>query len=337
MRVAVLTTSYPRWEGDAAGSFVASSVDAVRAAGVEVEVVSPAGFRHFGVAYGDGVAGNLRSAPWRLGLLPAFLASYARAARRGARGADLVHAHWLPSALVARTTGLPTVLQLWGTDVALARKAPRVFGPVLRGAALVVCPSTALADAARELGAVDVRLIPSPVRVPDEVGIPDEPPHVLFLGRLSPEKGALQFADATAGLPRVVVGDGPLRHRLPDALGIVPTSRVPRYLERAAVVCVPSLREGYGFACAEALAAGRPVVASAVGGLLDHVEDGVNGLLVPPGDVPALRAAIERLLGDPKLRAKLGAAAHARARERLAPAAAAAATVRAYEDALAAS
>jgi glycosyltransferase involved in cell wall biosynthesis len=337
VRVAVLTTSYPRWEGDAAGSFVASSVDAVRSAGVEVEVVSPAGFRHFGVAYGDGVAGNLRSAPWRLGLVPAFLASYARAARRGARGADLVHAHWLPSALVARTTGLPTVLQLWGTDVALARKAPRVFGPVLRGAAVVVCPSTALADAARELGAGDVRLIPSPVRVPDDVGVPDEPPHVLFLGRLSPEKGALQFADATAGLPRVVVGDGPLRHRLPDALGLVPTSRVPRYLERAAVVCVPSLREGYGFACAEALAAGRPVVASAVGGLLDHVEDGVNGLLVPPGDVAALRAAIERLLGDAKLRAKLGAAAHARARERLAPEAAAAATVRAYDDALATS
>ena len=66
-------------------------------------------------------------------------------------------------------------------------------------------------------------------------------------------------------------------------------------------------------ACAEAMAHGRPVVASAVGGLLDLVEDGVTGLLVPPGDVAALRSALERLLADPELRARLGAAARARA------------------------
>jgi glycosyltransferase involved in cell wall biosynthesis len=63
----------------------------------------------------------------------------------------------------------------------------------------------------------------------------------------------------------------------------------------------------------EAMAWGRPVVATAVGGLTDAVEDGVTGLLVPPGDVVALRAAIERLLGDPDLRARLGAAGRARA------------------------
>ena len=59
-------------------------------------------------------------------------------------------------------------------------------------------------------------------------------------------------------------------------------------------------------ACAEAMAHGRPVVASAVGGLLDLVEDGVTGLLVPPGDVAALRSALERLLADPELRARWG-------------------------------
>jgi glycosyltransferase involved in cell wall biosynthesis len=334
MRVAVLTTSYPRWPGDAAGSFVATSVEGVRGAGVEVEVVSPAGFRHFGIAYGHGVAGNLRRAPWKLGLLPAFLAAYARAARHAARGADLVHAHWLPSAWAARATGLPYVVQLWGTDVELARRAPRVFAPVLRGARLVICASSALVDGATELGARDVRLIPTPVPFPESPGDPEEPPHVLYLGRLSPEKGALQFADASSGLRRVVVGDGPLRDRLPDALGFVPTSRVGAYLERAAVVCVPSLREGYGFACAEALAYGRPVVASAVGGLLDHVQDDVNGVLVPPGDVRALRLALVRLLGDAGLRWRLGVAARERARERFAPEAAAAATVKAYGDAL---
>ena len=62
----------------------------------------------------------------------------------------------------------------------------------------------------------------------------------------------------------------------------------------------------------EAMAHGRPVVATAVGGLVDAVEDGVTGLLVPPRDAAALRAALERLLGDPELRRSLGAAARER-------------------------
>ena len=335
MKVVVLTTSYPRWDGDPAGTFVATAVVGLRAAGVDVEVVSPASFRLFGVAYGHGIAGNLRAEPWRAALLPAFLGSYARAARSAAADADLVHAHWLPSGLAAAATGKPFVVQLWGTDVELARRAPRLFRPILGRARLAVCASTALADAARALGARDVRVIPSPVPLPATVHEPDEPPHVLFLGRLSPEKGVLEFVEATEGLPRVIVGDGPLRDRVPETRGAVPSTEVAGFHERAAVVCVPSIREGYGMAAAEAMASGRPVVASSVGGLVDLVEDGVTGLLVPPGDVAALRTAVERLLGDEELRARLGAAARERAAERFSPAAAAAATVAAYEDALA--
>ena len=63
----------------------------------------------------------------------------------------------------------------------------------------------------------------------------------------------------------------------------------------------------------EAMAHGRAVVATAVGGLRDAIEDGVDGLLVPPRDVAALRAAIERLLGDDELRTRLGEAARAKA------------------------
>jgi glycosyltransferase involved in cell wall biosynthesis len=336
MRVAVLTTSYPRGPDDVAGVFVHEAVESLRSAGVEVEVVSPASFRHFGIAYGHGIAGNLSRRPWRSLLLPLFLASYARAARRGARAADLVHAHWLPSALPAVTTRKPFVLQLWGTDVELAARARWAVRPLVRRARLVLCPSEALALAARELGARDVRVVPGGVAIPDVVGEPDEPPHLLFVGRLSEEKGVLELLEATEGLRRVVVGDGPLREHVPESVGFVPPSELGAYYERAAVVACPSRREGFGVVAREAMAYGRPVVASAVGGLLDAVEDGVTGIRVPPRDPAALRSAIESLLADVALRRRLGAAAREVARERFSWAVATDATLRAYRDALAA-
>jgi glycosyltransferase involved in cell wall biosynthesis len=316
MKVCVLTTSYPRGPDDVAGVFVRDAVEHLRAAGVEVTVVSPASFPHFGIAYGHGIVGNVRQRPWKALLLPAFLASYALAARRAARDADLVHAHWLPSALPALGTRKPFVLQLWGTDVELARRARRLACRLVRRARVVLCPSEELAVFARKLGARDVRVAPSGVSIPAHVGEPEEPPHVLFVGRLSEEKGVLELVDATAGLPRVVVGDGPLRERVPDAVGFVPPAKLGPYYERAAVVACPSRREGYGVAAREAMAYGRPVVASAVGGLLDAIEDGVTGVLVPPGDAHVLRAALEELLADARLRRQLGVAARTAARER---------------------
>ena len=121
MKVVVLTTSYPRGPDDVAGAFVRDAVDHLRAAGLAVEVVSPGTFRHFGLAYGHGIVGNLKRRPWKVLLVPLFLASYSHAARRAARDADVVHAHWLPSALPAVKARKPFVLQLWGTDVELAR------------------------------------------------------------------------------------------------------------------------------------------------------------------------------------------------------------------------
>ena len=311
-----MTTSYPLGSEDPAGAFVAGAVSHLRERGVEVEVVSPASFRHFGIAYGAGIVGNLRARPWLVGLLPAFLWEFRRAAARAARDADLVHAHWLSAGAVAATLGKPYVVQVWGTDVELARRVPWLARPVLQRARLVLAASSALAEDARRLGARAVRVVPTGVEIPESVGEPDEPPHVLYVGRLSAEKGVLELVDAAQGMSLVVVGDGPLRPRVPQAVGFVPPTELGRWYERAAVVACPSRREGYGVAAREAMAWGRPVVASAVGGLVDAVEDGVTGLLVPPGDVRALREALERLLADADLRARLGAAARARARER---------------------
>ncbi len=320
MKVVVLTTSWPRHEREFAGRFVADAVERLRERGVEVEVLAPgAGYRDFGLAYGEGMAANLRRRPWAV---PLLLLSMWRAVRRAARSADLVHAHWLLTSAVARFAGRPFVVTLHGSirfarfsDVELARRRPRLVRLLLRPAAAVVCVSEELAAAMRGAG-IEPVVIPNGVRVPDEVGPPAEPPEVLYVGRLSPEKNVDTLVEAVGDLNLVVAGDGPLRGLVPQALGAVPHAEVERLLERASVLVAPCEREGFGVAAAEAMAFGRPVVAAAGGALLELVSDGKTGLLVPPRDPAALRAAVERLLAEPELRERLGGAAREQARER---------------------
>jgi glycosyltransferase involved in cell wall biosynthesis len=317
LRVAVFTTSYPRHEGDFAGRFVADLVERLGERGVEVTVVGPDDYSGFGGP--AGVVAGFRRKPW---LAPVVLVSMGRALRRAARDADLVHAHWLASMLVAPAARKPIVLTLHGSgtagrfeDLQVLAKAPRLAGALLRRARIVIGVSEQLAEAARRAGARDARWIPNGVEIPAEVGPEADPPEILFVGRLSPEKGISELVEATRGLNLVVAGDGPLRSLVPSALGFVPHEEVQRLLARAAVVVLPSHQEGLPMVLLEAMAHGRSVVATPVGGTPSLVEDGRTGLLVPKGDARALREAIERLLADADLRKRLGEAARARVRE----------------------
>jgi len=103
-------------------------------------------------------------------------------------------------------------------------------------------------------------------------------------------------------------------------------------LAAADVVALPSLQEGLGVAALEAMAAGRPVVASRVGGLAEAVVHEETGLLVPPGDPTALATALARLARDPGLRARLGAAGRARVLAHYTAARMAEGTLACYED-----
>jgi glycosyltransferase involved in cell wall biosynthesis len=319
LRVVHLTTSYPRDEQDFAGRFVADLVRGLGVQGVIASVLAPGDYRDFGLAYGSGIVHNVRRRPW---LAPALLLSMARAVRRAAKDADLVHAHWLAGGAVAALARVPFVVTLHGSgtagrfaDLELARRMPGLVGFVLRRARVVICVSEALAEAARACGAHDVRVIRNGVDLPARVGREAAPAQVLFAGRLSPEKGIAELVAATDGLNLVVAGDGPLRDLVPSALGFVPHDELQRLYARAAVVVLPSHREGLPVSIVEAMAHGRPVVASAVGGIPELVRDGETGFLVPPGDVQALRGALERLLADPVLRRRMGRAARRRAAE----------------------
>jgi glycosyltransferase involved in cell wall biosynthesis len=292
-------------------------VEKLEARGVELTVVGPESYRGFGVD--SGVVAGFRRRPW---LAPVVLGSMGRALRSAAKGADLVHAHWLASMLVAPAAGRPIVLTLHGSgtagrfeDVNVMTKAPRLAGPLLRRARVVIGVSEQLTRAARGAGARDARWIPNGVEIPAEVMNEADPAEVLYVGRLSEEKGIRELVQATERFNLVVAGDGPLRHLLPNALGFVPHDEAQRLLSRAAVVALPSHREGLPMVLLEAMAHGRAIVATPVGGIPSLIEDGVTGLIVPKGDAEALRQAITRLLDDPTLRRELGSAARERVQE----------------------
>jgi glycosyltransferase involved in cell wall biosynthesis len=335
-RVAVFTTSYPRDENDFAGRFVHDLVERLRERGLEVDVVRPGSFTAFGER--GGVVESFRRKPWRA---PRVLWSMRNALVRAGRDADVVHAHWLASALVAPSAGKPVVLTLHGSgsagrleDLQLMARMPRLARALLRRARVVIAVSEQLAEAARGAGATDVRWIPNGVEIPAEVGEEVDPPEILFVGRLSPEKGIRELVEATRGMNLVVAGDGPLRSLVPNALGFVSHKQVERLLARAALVVLPSHREGLPMVLLEAMAHGRPVVATRVGGMPSVVEEGRTGILVEPGDPAALRAAIERLLDDRESRRRLGAAGRERVAELCSWERVLDETVAAYEDAL---
>jgi glycosyltransferase involved in cell wall biosynthesis len=277
--------------------------------------------------------------------LPVFVACFAAAAVRLARQrrVEVVHGHWwapcgLVALVAARASGAVSVVHLHGSDAVIARGPVRVVARwVLRRAGAVLAASDELARWARQLSGRAVSVVPMPLSV-DRLPVPCEPPAdgpVVGVGRLLPEKGfdVLVRAAALTGDDVVVVGDGPARaelaalaHRLGVHLalpGPVEPAEVGAWYQRARVVAVPSLREGFGMVAAEAAYCGRAVVGSRVGGLPMVVEHGVSGLLVPPGQVEALADALRRV--DPAM------GRHGRSRVRwLEPAAHAEAVRRAY-------
>ena len=150
-------------------------------------------------------------------LVPLFLWSFRRAA--APVDCDLVHAHWLAAGAVAATLRRPFVVQVWGTDVELARRVPWLARWILRRARLVIAASSFLADEARALGAREVRVVPSGVAIPASVGdAGGTAARALRRAACRAEKGVLELVEAARGLPLRIVGDGPLRVRVPAGL-----------------------------------------------------------------------------------------------------------------------
>jgi glycosyltransferase involved in cell wall biosynthesis len=173
-----------------------------------------------------------------------------------------------------------------------------------------------------------------PVAAPPELHRPvttgsPAPPVILTTARLDPQKGLHDLLDAAALVPEarfLVAGDGPQRDHLVaraqslglgDRVSFLGHRRdVPRLLAGCDLFVLPSHYEGSPLSVLEAMAAGKPVVATAVAGIDEVVVPGQTGLLVPASDGPALAGAIRTLLADPDLAVRLGAAGRRRVEQK---------------------
>jgi starch synthase len=178
-------------------------------------------------------------------------------------------------------------------------------------------------------------------------------PYVLFVGRITDQKGIFHLIEAAKRLPAgvqvVLCASAPdtpeIEERLRRAVATMPNVRwinemvkhevVVQLYSHAAVFCCPSVYEPFGIINLEAMACETPVVASAVGGILEVVVDGETGLLVPPANPEALAAALTRLLKDPDTRRRMGQAGRRRVEAQFSWASIAERTERVYADAIA--
>ena len=244
--------------------------------------------------------------------------------------------------VAARLLSKPVVVTIHRAEVLPYHPLPwRILrGFVLRVISEAICVSGSTRELAIGLGCPPGRSIivyntvdqhrfspnpPEPARV--SLGLPVDENILLYVGDLKPEKRCDDLLRAFAGVGGechlLILGDGPLRRELESlatALGIrekvsfigrLPHSSklLPIYYNASDIFVLASITEGHSLALLEALASGLPIVATSVGGNVETIDDGRNGILVNPGDVSGLQKALESLLNDVGLRARMRVAA----------------------------
>jgi len=277
------------------------------------------------------------------------------------RELDLLHAHLFRAELLgtraAQEAGTPVVVATAHSSRVRSPADIAALAAVTPSIDRLIAPSAAIAAKLRTegRGAADITVVPngvdldrfSPHRSSQgtaalraALGIPPGAFLIGVVARLEPEKGHRYLLGAMPAIVNAVpnawlllVGEGSQTDALRAQAGSLPLAANQRVViagfqtdvesvtQALDVAVMPSLREAQGLALLEAMAARRPVVASAVGGIPETIRDGVDGLLVPPADPQALAAAVVRLAADRRLRDRLAASGRRRVEDRFSVAA----------------
>jgi len=320
-------------------------IEGLRKRGHAGRLICPPGSQAEAEARRRGIA--VDSVPMASDLAWAGVRGIAHALR--AAGPDLVHLHsgratWL-GGIAAWRVGLPALTtRRMDRPVRRSLRTRFLYGRALRRAVAI---SDAVARCLCDGGVPDtkIRVVPSAIDpdrthprrtregVRQELGLEPDEPCLLAVASLHRRKGldvllaALDRLEKGGPRPRLLIaGAGPLRGALQSQASQLGLAERVRFLGRRSDVAdlllacdlfvLPSRQEGLGVAALEAMALGRPVLASRVGGLAESVQHERTGLLVPPDDPEALADALARLLADPVLARRLGAAGPGRIEER---------------------
>ena len=321
----------------------------LRQLGHEVRILAPGrrpGYRDDAIIVGRAVPVRGNGSVARISFGPQVGAVVARAMREFRPDVIHVHEPLVPSVsmhavLNAEAPGVATFHSNVGrerTSSLWFRLAVPLVRPVWDGVARKIAVSEAARHSVTSrMGDGDLRIVPNGVNVGRfATAIPAVLPagrHLLFVGRLEERKGfpiavrAFEsLADRYPDLRLLVIGDGserdavdtlspPARSRV-EMLGRVGDDGLASYLRAADVYIGPATGgESFGIVLAEAMAAGRPIVASDIAGYRDVARDGQEALLVTPGDPSALEAGVRRLLDNAALAKSLGERGALRARE----------------------
>jgi len=272
------------------------------------------------------------------------------------RDIDILHTHLFRAEILgtraAQEAGTPVVVATAHSSRLRSPEDVAALAAVTLSIQRLIVPSAAIAAKVRAegRGAADITIVPngvdldrfSPHRSSQDMatlraalGIPAGAFLIGVVARLEPEKGHRYLLEALRTIVEAVpnawlllVGEGSQTDALRAQAGSLPLTAGQRVViagfqtdvdtvtQALDVAVMPSLREAQGLALLEAMAARRPVVASAVGGIPETIRDGKDGLLVPPADPQTLAAAIVRLARDAALRNRLAASGRRRVEDR---------------------
>lgn len=302
-----------------------------------------------GLCYGGGIPENMRRSPWRLMSLPFFIYAMRRAIAEESVHADVIHAHWSACGWMAikaaRQQNIPLVVTLHGSDLHARLPFLRHITKVTLRVADRICAvseelqkqvQTYIPDSTRTVflpnGVHEGAALPASEaerrHIRTEYDLPVDRPLLLFVGRLVAVKQVHLLLDAMAFMHAhgchaalAIVGDGPERlclERRCSQLGLAEhvsflgpqhPDVVRSFMRAADALTLCSASEGRPIVLLEALAEGLPVVAHAVGGIPELVDDGLTGCLVPSGDAPAYAQALMRIMTDTNFRTACASAA----------------------------
>ena len=361
MKVLVIATAYPRYEGDIITPWLPALLKKLQQRGVDVSVFTSSykglrnhtvngipvfRFRYFFKPLERLTHEEMAADRFSRGLLPKLLSacylvfgtiSIFLFTRQ--RKYDIIHVHWpfphIVFGIFGRNTGHARIFSSFhGAEVRwLKRKFPLfipLFRMLMNKSDRITTNSTHTARELQTIARKTIEILPFSSTIGHHEPNERDEQEILFVGRLVERKGVRYLIEAMACIQTeiphhlYIVGDGPDRQELEQLVqrldlgrritftGYVTDKALSERFARASFFVLPAVYdkkgdiEGLGVVLIEAMAYSKPVIASRAGGIVDVVEDKVNGFLVPPGDTHALAAAMKKLCTDDRIRRAMG-------------------------------